>query len=297
MKFTGQFFLFCLLALGASLPLAAQTPAPDDLQGLSDEFTDEKSLADWKQFHEAEGWMTMTRTLDVNKTSAGQLYFEPATSGWYGDFHGAFLFKEVTGDFLATARLKVGGKTGELPTALWSLAGLMIREPRPGTNKDKWQAAGENWLFFTTGIAEPAGQMVFETKSTVNSRSNLKLRPAKTGWVELAVARVRAAFILLYRFDGESKWTVQERFHRRDLPRTVQVGINAYSDWYGAQEFHNDPLKFNTVPAKNSKADLVVTVDYVRFRRLQSPSGPRSDAGELTDYGLSNEELIKKLGL
>jgi hypothetical protein len=293
-----QIFLLCVTTLFTSFAVSAQVNAPrDDLQILSDEFNDEKSLADWKQFHEAEGWMTMTKTIDANKTSSGNLHFEPTTSGWYADFHGAFLFKEVTGDFFVATRLKVGGKTAELPTALWSLAGLMVREPRSGATKDNWQPRGENWLFLTTGIAEPAGQPVFETKSTVNSRSNLKLRPARGGWVELGIARVRSAFVLLYRYDGETKWTVQERFHRRDLPRTVQVGINAYSDWYGAKEFHDDPLKFNTVAVKNGKADLVVTVDYVRFRRLSLQIPPRSDAGELTDHTLSGEELLKKLGL
>jgi hypothetical protein len=38
-------------------------------------------------------------------------------------------------------------------------------------------------------------------------------------------------------------------------------------------------------------------VDYVRFRRLPLQPSPRSDAGELTDYSISNEELLKKLGL
>lgn len=91
--------------------------------------------------------MTMTKTLDVNKTSRNNLHFEPTTSGWYKDFHGAFLFKKVSGDFPATARLKVSGKTGELPTALWSLVVLMVREARPQINKDSWQSRGENWLF------------------------------------------------------------------------------------------------------------------------------------------------------
>lgn len=292
-----HFCLLCLLTISLTFVTAAQTAPKDDLQVLNDEFNSEKSLADWKQFHEAEGWMTMTKTLDVNKTSAGNLHFEPTVSGWYEDFHGAFLYKEVTGDFFVTARLKVSGKTSELPTALWSLAGLMVRQSRPAVNKDNWKPAGENWLFLTTGIAEPAGQPVFETKSTANSRSNLKLRPAKNGWVELGIARVRSAFILLYRYDGETKWTIQERFHRRDLGRTLQVGINAYSDWYSAQEFHSDALKFNTVAVKNGKADLVLTVDYVRFRRLAFQAPLRSDAGELTDYSLSNEELLKMLGL
>ena len=69
----------------------AQTAPADDLLSLSDEFGDEKSLAGWKQFHEAEGWMSMTRVVDVNSTSKGNLHFEPTTSGWFEDFHGAFV--------------------------------------------------------------------------------------------------------------------------------------------------------------------------------------------------------------
>src|SRR5687767_11915891 len=82
-----------LLLLSGAFGVAAQDAQQDDLQNLSDEFSDEKSLSGWKQFHEAEGWMSMTKTIDVNKTSPGNLYFEPSVSGWYEDFHGAFLFK------------------------------------------------------------------------------------------------------------------------------------------------------------------------------------------------------------
>jgi hypothetical protein len=296
MNFIKHFFLFCLLALCASLTAAAQNASPDDLQSLSDEFTDEKSLANWKQFHEVEGWRSMIKTLDVNKTTAGSLHLEPSVAGWFEDYQGAFIFKEVTGNFLVTARVKTRGKETEMPTALWSLAGLMVRAPRPEATKDKWQPRGENWLFFTTGVADPVTQPVFESKTTGNSKSNLKLRPAKTGWVELGIARVRSAFILLYRYDGETKWTVHERFHRRDLPRAVQVGLNAYSG--GSTHEEQEPFKFNTMQSKNGKADLILNVDYVRFRRLNyEVSSPRSDASDLTDYSLTSDELLKKLGL
>ena len=283
--------------LGATLAAAAQPAASnDDLQGLSDEFGDEKSLANWKQFHEAEGWRSMIKSIDVNKTTAGSLTLEPSVAGWFEEYQGAYIFKEVTGNFFVSARVKTRGRETEMPTMLWSLAGLMVRAPRPDSTKDKWQPRGENWLFFTTGVADPVTQPVFESKTTGNSKSNLKLRPAKTGWVELGIARVRSAFILVYRFDGETKWTVHERFHRRDLPRTLQVGINAYSGGYTHEE--QDPFKFNTMQSKNGKADLVLNVDYMRFRRLNyEVASPRSDASELTDYSLTNDELLKKLGL
>lgn len=296
-NFARKILALSLLTLFASFAAwAQQNASTDDLQSLSDEFNDEKSLVNWKQFHEVEGWRTMIKTLDVNKTTAGSLHLEPLVSGWYEDYQGAFLFKEVTGQFLVTTRVKARGRETEMPTALWSLAGLMARAARPDATKDKWQPRGENWMFFTTGIADPIGQSVFETKSTANSKSNLKLRPAKSGWVELGMARVRGAFILLYRYDGDAKWTVQERFHRRDMPRTLQVGINAYSG--GSTHEEQDYFKFNTIQSKNGKPDLIFNVDYIRFRRLNYVvSSPYSDASELTDYSLSNDELLKKLGL
>ncbi|WP_400194348.1 hypothetical protein [Hymenobacter sp. B81] len=265
---------------------------------LSEEFSDATGLSRWKQFHEAEGWPSMVARADIGRAAKGHLYLEPTTSGWYADFHGAFMYKEITGDFLVTSRLKVTGKTTELPATTWSLAGLMVREARPTVKPANWQPNGENWLFLTAGIAEPAGQPVFESKTTVNSRSNLKLRPAKAGWVELGILRVRAAFVLLYRYEGEQQWQVHERFFRRDMPRTVQVGLNAYTDWYSARQYHNDPLKFNTTVVTNGKPDLALHVDYVRFQRPKfQPATPYSDGSELTDYTMANEQLLKAVNL
>ncbi|KUG07195.1 hypothetical protein [Solirubrum puertoriconensis] len=290
----------CWLAASAFQPPRADTSATpsDDLGALSDDFNDAASLGNWKQFHQAEGWPSMVARAEVGGIAKGLLYLEPTTSGWYADFHGAFMYKEVTGDFFVTSRLKITGKTAELPATTWSLAGLMVREARPTATPANWKPNGENWLFLTAGIAEPVGQPVFESKTTVNSRSNLKLRPAKTGWVELGIMRVRAAFVLLYRYDGETQWHVHERFYRRDMPRTVQVGLNAYTDWYSAQQYHNDPMRFNTTIVSNGKPDLGLHVDYVRFQRPgYQASSPMADASELTDYTLSNAELLKTLRL
>ncbi|WP_400191511.1 hypothetical protein [Hymenobacter sp. B81] len=291
-----------LWALAAALwlptpTLAPAADAPDDLAALSDEFNDAGSLSRWRQFHQAEGWPSMVQRLDVNQTARGQLYLAPTTSGWYADFHGTYLYQEVTGDFLVTSRVHVTGKTTELPKAAWSLAGLMVREARPAVTPASWQPGGENWLFLTAGVAEPVNQFVFESKSTVNSRSNLKLRPAKTGWVELGILRVRSAFVLLYRYEGQP-WQVHERFHRRDLPRTLQVGLNAYTDWNSARPLHNDPQRFNTTVVTNGQPDLALYADYVRFSRpAYRVAAPYSDGSELTDYSLTNDELLRQLKL
>lgn len=273
--------LFLLLL---SLPLAAQ-----DLTSLSDEFDAAASLAKWSRFDAAEGWPDMLKRAAV---ADGKLVLEPWTSGWYAEFHAPFLFREVTGSFAVTARMRIRGKESELPNEPWSLAGLMVREPRKDSGK-QWEPRAENWLFLTTGIAFETGKPVFETKTTVNSRSNLKLAPARAGWVELRIVRVGPSFVLLSRFENEP-WQVRERFFRTDLPRTVQVGVNVYTGWNSAADLQNDPQKFNTTVLKDRRADAILEVDWIRFDRPKLPQG--TNPMTITDWTTSDAELVKVFG-
>ncbi len=219
-------------ALGTATPppatLVCSQPPENELGALSDEFSGAATVAAdgrWHWFHERNGWPTMLRRADVNATAAGELYMEPALSGWFADNHAPFLFQTVTGDFDVTTRVRSAPASGgdSLPRATWSLVGLMARVPSSATPAN-WAPFRENWLFITTGTAEAPGVPVFETKSTVNSGSNLKLRPARAGWVELRMVRLRETFLLLSRLPGET-WQVRERVLRRDVPSTMQIGI------------------------------------------------------------------------
>lgn len=267
--------------------------ATEDVAALSDEFDDAASLARWRSHAVAEGWPEMARAADVNRTAPGALYLEPHTSGWYADFRAPFLFREVTGDFVATTRIRAAGKAGGVPSVTWSLAGLMVREPRR-TTMETWTPNGENWLFATTGAAARPGEPVLETKTTVNGRSALTLHPVRPGWLELRIARVGADFLILYREEGAAAWTLRERFHRPDLPPTVQVGINAYTGWDSMREFWNDPAAYNRQVLQGRAADLAVTVDYVRFARPRVPDALRGR--RLTDYAVRDDELLPWLG-
>ena len=263
-------------------------PLPD-IAPLSDEFDDAASLARWRSHAEAEGWPEMARAADVDRTAPGALYLEPHTSGWYADFRAPFLFREVTGDFVATTRVRAAGKSSPVPTVPWSLAGLMVREGR-STSMATWEPRGENWLFATTGVAERPGEPVLETKTTVNGRSALTLHPVKAGWIELRIARVGPDFLVLYREEGASEWTVRERFFRPDLPPTVQVGIAAYTGWNSMREYWNDPAAYNRQVLKDRDADLAVSVDYVRFERPRLPDALRGR--RLSDHAVRDEELL-----
>lgn len=275
----------------ASPPLEAQqrveaAPATP-ITMLSDEFDAPESLGRWTSHGAAEGWPEMIRTLGID--GGGVLRLEPTVSGWYADFRGPFLFQEVTGDFVATTRVRARGTNGDLPSATWSLAGLMVREPRT-TTAQSWEPRAENWLFATTGIAAQAGQPVIETKTTVNGRSALNLHPVPAGWMELRIVRVRADFLVFSRPEGAAEWTLRERFFRPDLPRTLQVGVNAYSGWDLVPELWNDPGTFNRTVITDRATDLAAEFDYVRFDRPAVPEPLRGV--RLSDYRVPAPDLI-----
>jgi hypothetical protein len=276
-------------------------PAPEnDLATRTDEFATGGELTGegrrWRWFHEQYGWPSMVRRAEVDARN-GELLLEPAQSGWFADYHAPFLFQTVSGDFDVTARVRassVAAGDGTLPRATWSLVGLMVRAPRVVTPQT-WSPRGENWLFVTTGTAEAPGVPVFETKSTVNSGSNLKLRPARADWMELRVVRLREVFLLLTRMPGEA-WRVRERLLRRDVGfgPEMQVGLVAYSDGTNAPPSHRDPAVHNAVDAATraglGNPDLRARVDWVRFRR---PPVLRDVAPDwLVDHEVSEATLL-----
>jgi hypothetical protein len=275
------------IVAGAGMTPDAAPPPPITL--LSDEFDSPASLARWTSHGAAEGWPEMIRTVDAHGTASGALYLEPTVSGWYADFRGPFLFQDVTGDFVATTRVRARGTGGALPSVTWSLAGLMVREAR-ATTAAAWQPRAENWLFATTGIAGQAGQPVIETKTTVNGRSALNLHPVPAGWMELRIVRVRADFLVFSRPEGAAEWTLQERFFRPDLPRTVQVGVNAYSGWDLVPELWNDAAAFNRAVVTDRATDLAAEFDYVRFDRPRVPETLRGV--RLSDYRVPAADLL-----
>lgn len=291
--------LTCLILVSLS-NIQAQT-----LSLLSTEFTSPNDLTSWRWLHEKEKWPDKV----INKKiTDGILYIEPGTSGWFADKNAPFLYREISGDFDVRTRVKTSGLTTDVPQTLWSLGGLMVRVPKRD-DKTKWKPHQENWLFITTGIAQTSGKHVIETKYTLNSKSNLKLRDCKNEWINLRIVRNGHAFILLYKYDNDKQWTVQERYYIADWPPVLEVGLNAYTNsmavpgnilWGDAFRFNNE--SFDHL----GKCDFRLAVDYVRFKEI--PVGLKSQVqpneywlyqvsqNKLTDYSLSNSELLRLLG-
>jgi hypothetical protein len=275
-------------------PPASKEAPQDDLAPLSDEFDNAQSLTQWRNLATVNGYPNQIETVDVNTTSPGQLFVAPYTSTWFEDYRGVYLYKEVTGDFDVTTRIQATGKHGPIPDRTFSLAGLMARAPRDIT-MDTWVPGHENWVFITTGYGdnEPrrAGKQQIETKTTVNSHSVLELVPVTTGWVDLRVVRIGPTFLMLYRPDGGA-WILSKRYTRTDLPPTLEVGLNAYTNW---EAIDGDAATFNRtlVTKPRFTADLQVHSDYIRFRRPQVADSVRARiAGE----GLNNAEWLQAIG-
>lgn len=261
---------------GIALGVMTMTPSGalavnehDDLAALSTVFDGPAALEGWRT-HEVDGFSAKWREPRIED---GRLVLEPTSSGWFEDMQAGHLYREVEGNFVVTARMRVEGTEAQLPQTLFSLAGIFIRAPRPGLSAATWEPGQENWLFFSTGTVYPAGTPQFEIKTTYNSLSTLRIHPADaiyeggvTRDVDLRVARQGELFSLLYRVDGEDEFTLLDQFIRPDLPQVLNVGLTAYADWGSAAPIYPDFTRYNTEePALGG--DLVARVERIDFRR------------------------------
>jgi hypothetical protein len=221
-------------------------PVGSAAPGKSDEFSDPALTASlWKQMDgdvrdgTRPGW-------DVGRTTPGELTIVPGISWWVDSSRAFYLYELARGDFKATLRINVTGKTEPVPTANWSLSGVLARSPAGDAKR-----ANENWVSFRSGAV--SGSPAFERKTTVHGHSQLVLDPETPGWVELRIVRVGPKFVLLRRYPGAA-WTLHWVYSRYDLPKVLEVGIDAFSGF------------------DDTKADLVAHVDWFHFAATSVPA-------------------------
>src|SRR3954471_1707091 len=162
-----------LAVLGAAFAMAAGVAA--GITALSDEFDSSASLGAWTAMDgDLQGGTSPTHAIE-----GGELTITPGRSWWVDGVRAFYLHKEVRGDFKATARIKATGTQSALPTANWSLSGLLARRATDN-------AANENWVAFRSGLV--GGRSVLERKTTRASHSDLVLDPIQRGWIELRIS-------------------------------------------------------------------------------------------------------------
>jgi hypothetical protein len=143
---------------------------------------------------------------------------------WFQGERGVLVGQPVTGDFRVSATVVSSDRTGaplrDRTDGLVELGGLMARSD---------SAVRENYVFIVVGT-DPDGLSV-ETKSTADSASRFDGRAWPASGADLRLCRVGGTFTAFKRPAGSTgAWTIAATFERPDLPDTLLVGPNVYSN-------------------------------------------------------------------
>ena len=275
----------------------------DGLAPLSDEFDDASTISDWLDLGLVEGWTAPSYELaDVDTSEPGRFHIVPEPNTWFAHLRGLLFFKEVSGDFVATMRVRVLSRhnpadPSEVPERSFSLTGIFVHGPRaisqaapdPYTTAAVWPPGDfgsdylpdtENYIFLSYGSAGDPGTRQFEIKATRNSRSQLYYssngidQNEPESWLQMV--RVGDTIVCLRKHSAGGAWIVENRYPNANHPfpdfgDTLQVGITAYTDWPTAAPFNNAGLEasyhFNYAPPQDGSPDLISQVDYFRLQR------------------------------
>lgn len=217
-------WIHALIALAPQQPVALPTaqvrrPAPAPLARFLDEF-------DGNQL--GSGWSVLHPSLAEVSVSGGELHVVPTQTGpaatWFEDGEGPLVWRSVTGDFVATARMRVDSATtpGAPPPIEYRLAGLLVRDP--GSS-----AGARNSAHVAIGAGTAATPIAWEDKTTIASQSDFVLYAAPSSTAELRIVRSGARVDLLARAPSSPTFTLLRSHQHPELPSTVQIGVMAYS--------------------------------------------------------------------
>jgi hypothetical protein len=225
-----------------------------DIAALDDEFDDPATLGCWTFRSDVEGTTPQFTDVDIDASNTGHFTIVPTTCGWFNDFDGPFIYKEVTGDFMFEVSVAATSLDDpNVPPSLpFNSAGMMVRSPDTGPGN-------EDHVLFSVG-AQWNALLNSEGKNTVNSASQLT-QTAGPNRGRLRICRIGSTFYLARRLQGAAAFTLTHTYVRADMPATVQAGMEATA-WNGHMGFPNFALD----------PDLVGTWDYVRFSSITDPA-------------------------
>lgn len=206
------------LALLTGLLVSAQRTRPAPTPFFEDSFDGTGLDPSWRVLHPDLATVSVTN---------GALRIAPNQGGlatiWYQDAEGALVYRNVTGDFTATARVHARLPGSALPPPVsYRLGGILAR--RPGST-----AGDRDSVHVALGAGVPTMPVCAEDKTTVDSVSDFLLHPIPSADGELRLRRRGARFSMAWRPFGVGPWMPLRSHLRPDLPATLQVGLMAYS--------------------------------------------------------------------
>jgi len=172
-----------------------------------------------------EGWSVINpRAVAISTENDSLILTLRQRTLWFMSQRGVLVYKPVSGNFRITAEVHAAknSDSSQAPggDGTVQLGGLMARNGSGGM---------ENYVFIVIG--DDGNGLSIETKNTVDSFSDY----AGPGWdsseAELRLCRFGSTFNLYKRHLGANEaWALAESFDRLDLPDTLQVGANIYTD-------------------------------------------------------------------
>ena len=267
------------------------------IQLNNDEFDDSRSIENWQNIRDFEGWgIDQLEYYNINDSLPGHFRVVPYTTSWFEEYRGPHLFKEITGNFIFTTRVSsLNQALDGPPGSLFSLAGIMVRSPNHYPNgaggAGGWQPGQQNYIFLSLGLANngdgrcdpspvPCLAPHLEVKTTENSVSILDIEDVDTTVTQFRFARIDSSMIVMYQLATDTAWTIHRRYNRPDFPDTLHVGFTTYTDWTKVDavgvDFQNnhtlsDTISNDPAPGTPFDPDLVADFDFARFDSVSVP--------------------------
>ncbi len=241
------------------------------LQSLNDEFNNPASISNWKFLDKTEMHPSKKPAVSINRNGNEQLEIVPGESLWWEGYHGTYMYKEISGDFVVSTKMTVNGRNREFPAypnVTWQVGGILVRAP-VDANEDPEQRM-ENWVFNTYG-AGISRKYLIDIGTNNNNAYTCYPYTGRKGWIDLKIIRVGYYIVAMARAEGDG-WVVYERLLRKDFPKMLQVGIMTNSSGdnypfinlktkYKYAEYNLSAVEFENQP------DLIARFDYIRFNR------------------------------
>lgn len=163
---------------------------------------------------------------------------------WFMNERGVLVYKPVSGNFKITAEVHAAKNSdpSQPPEGdgTVQLGGLMVRNGTGGL---------ENYVFIVLG--DDGNGLSIETKNTVDSFSKYNGPSWDSGEAELRVCKFGSTFNLYKRhIGGNETWMLAKSFDRPDLPDTLQVGANIYTDNVPDLRVRFDHLRIESITSE-----------------------------------------------
>jgi len=208
----------------------------DPLTASSDEFDSDGLRADWTIENPSFGSASV---------ASGTLVLQPRSIGqWFEDGVGLYVWLDATGDFVATARVRITDAMeppGPPAGPGLEVASIMVRDPASVAG-----AQNHSWV----GVVAEGGTPSKESKDTTNSSSVYVVEAFPSPSAQLRLCRVGSTLRTFHApYDGGA-WIEHQVYDRPDLPVDIQLGVTATEN--------------------GAPADITATFDWIRFRTPSS---------------------------